>query len=66
MRACAVGGFSIGNYTFSCATDCGAATCELDQQSKGIIGTLPDVFDKLTCAPKITAMYLRPLQSRHV
>ena len=53
---CAVDRFSVGTYTFTCATDCAAATCAITKGSENIGGTLPDVFDRLTCASKITQM----------
>jgi hypothetical protein len=52
----AVGSFSVGTYTFTCATDCAGTPCEIVQFLSNIGGTLPDVFDRLTCASKITRM----------
>jgi hypothetical protein len=53
----AVGSFSVGTYTFTCATDCAATTCSIYKPSSNNYGgTLPDVFDRLTCASKITRM----------
>jgi hypothetical protein len=52
----AVDRFSVGTYTFTCATDCAATTCTIDACCKNYGGTLPDVFHRLTCASKITRM----------
>jgi hypothetical protein len=59
----AVGGFSVGAYTFSCASDCAETTCGIDQQNEGLGGTLPDVFHRLSCASKITFMCRLPWTS---
>ena len=60
---CAVEGFSVGDYSFSCTKDCPATTCMINQQydqgKSMIVGTLPDVFDTLVCGSKITLMYGR-------
>jgi hypothetical protein len=62
---CAVDGFSVGNYSFSCAKDCLNPTCAIDHhKTKNIYGTLPDVFDRLTCASNITHMYCPSVRSR--
>jgi hypothetical protein len=52
----AVGSFSVGTYTFTCATDCAGNTCYIDKTGNNLKGTLPDVFDRLTCKSKITYM----------
>ena len=62
---CAVDRFSVGTYTFTCATNCAAATCSISKTSGNIGGTLPDVFDRLTCASKITSMCAPPLPALH-
>jgi hypothetical protein len=64
----AVDSFSVGTYTYSCATDCAGTTCEIIQKNKYFGGTLPDVFDTLSCASKITLMYRSPAlwTSRHM
>ena len=53
---CAVGRFSVGTYTFTCATDCGFFSCQISEPGSKTGGTLPDVFHRLTCASKITLM----------
>ncbi len=54
----AVGSFSVGTYTFSCATDCVGwfLWCNIEMSNRGVGGTLPDVFHILTCASKIVRM----------
>ncbi len=51
----AVSSFSVGTYTFTCAKDCAGTTCTISP-SGSLGGTLPDVFDRLTCASKVTLM----------
>jgi hypothetical protein len=64
VAVCAVDSFSVGTYTFSCVRDCPGSTCIADHPGAGGGrdggGTLPDVFDRLTCAPKLTFVYCRP------
>jgi hypothetical protein len=61
---CAVDGFSVGTYSFSCAKDCLNPACAIDYDSQNLHGTLPDVFDRLTCASKIIHMYCPSVRSR--
>jgi hypothetical protein len=58
-HACAVDAFMIGKFSVSCAAYCSPppAKCTLLLTGKGLVGTLPDLFDRLSCASRLEDMY---------
>ena len=65
-HACAVDAFMIGKFSVSCAAYCSPppAKCTLFLTGKGLVGTLPDLFDRLSCASRLEEMYRLTTSSR--